>query len=134
MSAGENGNRSDAAKRKLAADCYRKGTEALEKKNWDYALQMFLTCVSMAMDNLMYRQLTRNTAYQKYDNNKTGAGALAKSKLITLRSKIKKARSKSEWDEADKLAEEGLKINPWDAQLNADLGEAARAREYLDVA
>ncbi|MGD9856413.1 MAG: tetratricopeptide repeat protein [Planctomycetaceae bacterium] len=134
MSAGDNGNPRNAAKNKLATDCYRKGTEALEKKNWDYALQMFLTCASMVMDNVMFRQLARNTAYQKYQDNKTGAGALAKSKLIGIRSKIKKARSKQEWDEADKLAEQGLLINPWDAQLNADLGEAARAREYFDVA
>ena len=134
MSAGENGNLGQAAKRKAASKCYRTGNEALEKQNWDYALQMFSTCASMVMDNVMYRQLARKTAYRKYDDNKTGAGTLSKSKLIRIRSKIRKRKSKEVWDEVDKLAEEGLKINPWDAQLNADLGEAAHAREYLDVA
>ncbi len=134
MSAGDNGNLNQAAKNKAASKCFRTGTEALEKQNLDYALQMFATCASMVMDNVMYRQLARKTAYRKYDDNKTGAGALAKGKLIRIRSKIRKRKAKEAWDEVDKLAEEGLKINPWDAQLNADLGEAARAREYLDVA
>ncbi len=124
----------DAAKRKAASDCYRKGNEALEKGNWDYALDMFCTCASLVPDNVMYRQLARGTAYKKYDNNKSGAGALAKSKLIGLRGKIKKARASQDWNEVDRRAEEGLKINPWDAQLNADLGQASAEREFLDIA
>jgi len=134
MSAGDNGKLGQAAKNKAASKCFRTGNEALEKQNWDYALQMFTTCASMVMDNVMYRQLARKTAYRKYDDNKTGAGAFSKGKLIAIRTKIKRRKSKEKWDEVDKLAEEGLKINPWDAQLNAELGEAARAREYLDVA
>lgn len=134
MSAGGNGSMADAAKRKAAAECFRKGNEASEKGNWDYALQMYSTCASLVPDNLTYRQCARGAAYKKYNGNKSGAGAFAKSKLIALRSKIKKAKSKEQWDEVDKLAEQGLTINPWDAQLNADLGEAARARELLDIA
>lgn len=32
-------------KRKLAADCWRRGNEAMQKENWDYAIQMFHQCV-----------------------------------------------------------------------------------------
>jgi tetratricopeptide (TPR) repeat protein len=134
MASNDNGNMGDASKRKRAGECYRKGNEALEKGNWDYALDMYANCTLLVPDNLTYRQCARGAAYKKYGDNKTGAGALAKSRLIGIRSKVKKAKSKEQWDEVDKLVEQGLKINPWDAQLNADLGEAARAREFLDIA
>lgn len=136
MSSGGDGSMGEAAKKRLAGECYRKGNEALEKGNWDYALNMFSTCAAMQPDNVMFRQLARGAAYKKYDNNKSGAGTLAKGKLISIRGKVKKARANKDWDEMDKQAEEGLKVNPWDAQLNADLGEACRERgaEFLDVA
>jgi Flp pilus assembly protein TadD len=126
----------DQARDKAAADAYRRGTEALEKGNYDYAVDCYATCARLKMDNAMFRQILRGAEYKKYDNNNKGAGALAKSKLIGLRSKIKKAKSKEQWAEADTLIEEGLKLNPWDAGLNSDLGEVAQARgeDFLDVA
>lgn len=124
------------ARRKAAAEAYRRGTEALETGNYDYAVECYGTCAKLIMDNAMYRQILRGAEYKKYNDNKKGAGTLAKSKLIGLRNKIKKAKSKEEWAEADILIEEGLKLNPWDASLNADLGDVAMARgdDYLDVA
>jgi tetratricopeptide (TPR) repeat protein len=121
-------------KKKLASDCYRKGVEAIEKKNWGLAVEMFSMCARFVPDNVMYRQLLRKSEWQKYDDNRTGAGALAKSKLMGIRSRIKKAKAKGDWEEVDKACEEGLAINPWDVQLNVELAEAARAREYMEVA
>jgi len=121
-------------KHKFASDCYRKGVEAMEKQNWGLAVEMFSTCSRFVPDNVMYRQLLRKSEYKKYDDNKSGAGALTKRKLIGIRSRIKKAKAKEEWDEVDKACEEGLAINPWDVQLNVDLGEAAQARDYSEVA
>jgi tetratricopeptide (TPR) repeat protein len=120
--------------KKMASDCYRKGVEATEKKNWDLAVEMYGMCVRFVPDNLAYRQLLRNSEFKKYNDNKSGAGALAKSKLLGIRSRIKKARTKEEWNEVDKACEEGLAINPWDVQLNLDLAEAAKSRQYMDVA
>lgn len=121
-------------KDKLCADCWRKGTEAMQKQNWDYAIQMFGTCVNLKPEHVVYRQTLRGCTQKKYNDNKTGAGALAKAKLMGLRSRIKKAKSKSDWEDMDKAAEEGLLINPWDAGLNCDVGEAAQQREFMDVA
>jgi tetratricopeptide (TPR) repeat protein len=124
------------ARRKAAADAYRRGTEALDKGNYDYAVDCYGTCVKLVMDNVMYRQILRGAEYKKYGDNKKGAGALARSKLIGIRNRIKKARTKEDWNEVDLQAEEGLKLNPWDAALNIELGEAAIARgeDYMDVA
>lgn len=121
-------------KNKFASDCYRKGVEAMEKQNWGLAVEMFGTCTRFVPDNVMYRQLLRKSEYKKYNDNKSGAGALSKSKLIGIKSRIKKAKAKEEWDEVDKACEDGLAINPWDVQLNVELAEAAKAREHLDVA
>lgn len=121
-------------KKKLASDCYRKGVEAMGKQNWDLAVEMFSMSSRFVQDNVGYRQLLRKSQYQKYGDNKTGAGTLAKSKLLGIRNRIKKAKAKEEWEEVDKACEEGLTINPWDVQLNVDLGEAAKAREYSEVA
>ena len=126
----------DSARDKAAAESYRRGNEALEKQNFGYAVECFGTCAKLKSANVMFRQILRGAEYKLYDDNKKGAGTLAKSKLIGIRSRIKKAKSKEEWSEADVQVEEGLKLNPWDAGLNSDLGEICLARgdDYLDIA
>jgi tetratricopeptide (TPR) repeat protein len=120
-------------KRKLASDCLKRATEALAKQNWDYAVEMFATAVKMVPDNLMYRQSLRGSERKKYKDNKSGA-SMAFLKLSSVRSKIKKARGAKNWAELDLAAEEGLAINPWDGQFNADLGDAALERGFLEIA
>ena len=77
---------------KWAADNYRRGGEAIEKKNWDLAIENFGMCVKLVADNLVYRQLLRNTTRKKYNDNGTGAGMLAKTKLMGIRSRIPAAK------------------------------------------
>jgi tetratricopeptide (TPR) repeat protein len=123
-----------ADRNKWAAENYRRGGEAIEKKNWDLAIENFGMCVKLVPDNLVYRQLLRNTTRKKYNENGTGAGMLAKAKLMGIRSRLNSARKKADWLEVDKAAEEGLLINPWDVQLLADLGEAHKNLKNLDIA
>ncbi len=123
----------DADRVRIANECFRKGTEAMNKGNWDYAIDMFGKASSMAPDNLMFRQTRHGVIRKKYDDNGSGR-RMASMKLMPLRGKIRKARMKQDWDAVDRLAEEGLLINPWDAQLFADLGESCRARELDNLA
>ncbi len=122
------------SRNKWAADNYRRGVEAIEKKNWDLAIENFGMCSKLVTDNLVYRQLLRSATRKKFNDNGTGAGMLAKTKLMGIRSRISAAKKKSEWAEVDKAAEEGLLINPWDVQLLADLGEAHKNLGHLDIA
>lgn len=124
----------DDRKKKIAAECYKKGTEAMSKESWDFAVTMFGQAVALVPDNVVYRQTLRGAEFRKYNNNKKGAGATSFLSLSSARSKVKKAKSQKNWDEVDKAAEEGMAINPWDAQLNADAGEAARQRGFSEVA
>ncbi len=110
-------------KRKLAADCMKKATEAMAKGSFDYACNMWGTAVKMWPDNVVLRQSLRGCQRKLYKDNKSGA-SMAFLRVNGVRSKVKKARSAKNWADMDAAAEEGLTINPWDGQFNADLGEA----------
>lgn len=119
--------------KKIAADCWRRGNEALPKENWDYAIQMYLTGVKLVPGNLTYRHSLRGTEMSKYGGNGTGA-KMAGMKLMGTKTKISRARLSKDWKTLDQAAEEGLQVNPWDSQLNADLGDACANLGYVDVA
>lgn len=119
-------------KNKIAGDCWKRGTEALGKQNWDYAIEMFRQASKFVSDNLLYRETLRGAEEKKFGNNGTGA-RLANAKLMGVRGKIKKSRMTKNWEQVDSLAEDGLAINPWDAALNIDLGDACTARAEAAV-
>lgn len=116
-----------------AQEWYRKAAEAMNRQNWDYAIECLGNATKMKPDVVLYRQTKHGCIRKKYDDNETGA-RMAGVKLMGIKTKIKKARSKQDWKALDELAEEGLLVNPWDAQLNADLGEAAMQRECGEIA
>jgi tetratricopeptide (TPR) repeat protein len=119
--------------KKLAADCFKRGNEAMAKENWDYAIQMFSQSVRFQPGNLLFRQTLRGCQKRKYGGNKSGA-KMANMKLMGPRGRIKKCRLQKDWEGVDKAAEDGLAVNPWDAQLNADLGDACRKLTFLNIA
>ncbi|MGE3316307.1 MAG: tetratricopeptide repeat protein [Planctomycetaceae bacterium] len=123
----------DSNRNKIAADCFKKCNEAMHKQNWDYAIDMATKAVRFVPDNLLYRQTLRGVEERKYNNNKTGA-KMAGLKLTGIRTRITRARMKSDWQSLDAAAEDGLAVNPWEAQLNADLGEACHNLGYAEVA
>ena len=89
--------------KKMAADCFRRGTEAMQKENWDYAIQMFLQCVRMVPDNLLLRQTLRGCEKKKYGNNKSGA-KMSGMKLMGPRGRIKKGQLKKECNLVDQAS------------------------------
>ena len=123
----------DAEKKKIAADCWKKGSEAMIKENWDYAIEMFGKAVALVPDNLLYRQTLRGVERKKYGDNGSGA-KMSGLRLTKVRTRIKACRLKKDWSGIDRATEDGLKINPWDAALLFDLGIAARERGFTEVA
>ena len=120
-------------KKKIAAASWQRASQSLAKQDWDFAIEMLAQCVTLVPDNLMYRQTLRGTEQKKYNNNKTGA-RFAGTKLMGVRSKITLAKRGKNWEQVDLEAERGLQVNPWDAGLNADVGESCRERGFDDVA
>jgi len=106
----------------------------MQKQNWDLAVEMFSSCVKFVPDNLLYRQFLRNSTKKKYGDNGKGAGTFGKTRLMGIRSRIKKARTAENWEEASKAIEEGLYINPWDTQLNVELAEVSVRLDRGEIA
>lgn len=122
-----------ADKHKIAANCWKKATEALSREQFDYAVDMFFRAMQLSPDNVLYRQSLRGAARKMYGDNGSGA-RMSSIKLMGTRGKIKKSRLTRDWKTVDALAEEGLKVNPWDAGLNATVGEACKNLGFSDVA
>ncbi|MCP4783146.1 MAG: tetratricopeptide repeat protein [Fuerstiella sp.] len=116
-----------------AQEWYKKGSEAMGRQNWDFAVECFSNAVKMKPDVVLFRQTKHGCCRKHYGDNGTGA-KMAGMKLMGIRGKIKKARGKQEWTEMDQHAEDGLSINPWDAQLFADLGEACAGADRGEIA
>ncbi len=124
---------SEPDKKKIATLCWKKGSDAMNQQNWDYAIEMFVQAALMVPDNVLYRQSARGVECRKYNNNKTGA-RFSGAKLMTVKGRIKASRLKENWADVDAAAEEGLKINPWDGSLNGDMAEACDKRGYQECA
>src|SRR6056297_2332559 len=107
----------------IAKQCWQKGSSAVNNEDYDYATDMFHKSAVLVPDNLAYRQSLRSAEFKKYKDNGKGAGMMAKPKLMALRRTLSSVKGKKDWNEVDKTAEEALKLNPWDAQFNAAVGE-----------
>ncbi|HQX52149.1 MAG TPA: tetratricopeptide repeat protein [Planctomycetaceae bacterium] len=118
---------------KGAQDWYKKGTEAMNHKNWDYAIKAFGMCVVLMPEVLLYRQSKHGCVRKSYDDNGSGA-RMAGMRLMGIRGRIKKCRMQKDWKGVETAAEEGLLVNPWDAQLMFDLGDACENQQNMNVA
>lgn len=116
-----------------AQDWFKKGTDAMNRQNWDFAVECFSSSVKMKSDVVLYRQTKHGCCRKMYGDNGSGA-RMAGMKLMGVRGKIKKARSNKDWQAMDVAAEEGLAINPWDAQLFADVGQACSELDRDEIA
>lgn len=118
---------------KGAQEWFKKGTEAMNHQNWDYAIECFGTSTRLAPENQLYRQTRHGCIRKKYGDNGSGA-RMAGVRLMGIRGRIKKCRMRKDWKGVEAAAEEGLEVNPWDAQLYFDLGEACYQQDNKDIA
>jgi tetratricopeptide (TPR) repeat protein len=118
---------------KGAQDWFRKGTEAMNHKNWDYAIKAFGMCVVLMPEILLYRQSKHGCIRKSFSDNGTGA-KMAGMRLMGIRGRIKKCRMQKDWKGIETAVEEGLLVNPWDAQLMFDLGDACENQQNAAIA
>lgn len=122
-----------ADKKKIATDCFKRGTAAMAQKQWDYAIEMFTQAAMLVPENVVFRQTLRGCEEKKYDDNKKGA-RLSGFKLTRLKAGMALSKKKQDWETVDKSAEEGLALNPWDAALNFDMAHACAERGFKECA
>ena len=118
---------------KGAQDWFRKGTEAMNHKNWDYAIECFTNCIRLMPEHLVYRQSKHGCLRKLYNDNGSGA-KMAGMRLMGVKGRLKKSRMQKDWKNVEATAEEGLLTNPWDANLWFDLGDACANQQNFNVA
>ena len=116
-----------------AQEWFKRGTDAMGRQNWAFAVECFSNSIKMKPDVPLYRQSKLGCCRKMHGDNGTGA-KMAGMKLMGVRGKIKKARMQKDWKAFDALVEDGLAVNPWDAQLLADLGQAAAELDRSEIA
>ncbi len=120
-------------KNRMFQQLFARGNEAMNKQNWAYAVEMFMNCLKLDAENQQVRINLRISQRKMHNDNGSGA-RMAGMKLMGVRGRVKKLRGKEDWNAMDLAAEEGLAVNPWDGQLNADVGDACLGRGFLHVA
>ena len=87
---------------KGGAEWYRKGTEAMQHKNWNYAVECFTNCIRLVPDNVLYRQSRVGCIRKSYSDNGSGA-KMASMRLMGVRTRIKKSRLSKDWKSIESL-------------------------------
>ena len=81
---------------KGAQDWFRKGTEAMNHKSWDYAIECFTNCVRLMPEHLLYRQSKHGCLRKLYNDNGSGA-KMAGMRLMGVKTRLKKSRMQKDW-------------------------------------
>src|SRR5438034_9175008 len=77
--------------RRVAAGQYERANQVIATGNFDYGIQLLLSCCKLDPTNLIYRQALRRTEKAKYKNNLRGS-LLAGLRTWAIRAKIKGSR------------------------------------------
>ena len=108
---------------------YTKGNEMMAKGAHDYATEMFVQCVLGDPSNIIYIQAYILNLRQKYNDNKKG-NSFAFLKSTGIKTAIKTASARKNWEGVLKNGAEMLKINPWDAGTFAAMGRACLEMDF----
>jgi tetratricopeptide (TPR) repeat protein len=119
--------------RRAAAGQFERAKQVLVSENYDYAIQLLMTCCKLDPANLTYRQTLRQAEKAKYKNNLKGS-RLAMISTTSARVKIKTAKHAGDHLKVLEYCEEVLASNPWDAGAQMQMAEAANALGFLDLA
>jgi len=119
--------------RRIAAGQFERANQVIATGNYDYGIQLLLTCCKLDPANLIYRQALRQTEKTKYKNNRRGS-RLALLTTSAAKAKIKAAKRARDYLRMLQHGEEVLARNPWDTGAQLDMAAAADALGLLDLA
>jgi len=110
-------------------ECYTAGNQKMMQGAHDYATEMFVQCILGDPSNIIYIQAYILNLRQKYNDNKKG-NSLAFLKSTGIKTAIKTASARKNWESVLKNGTEMLKINPWDAGTFVAMGRACLEMDY----
>ena len=130
MSSDQNGNLylSPEIKARLQ-ECYTVGNQKMMQGAHDYATEMFIQCILGDSSNIIYMQAFILNLRQKYNDNKKGH-SFAFLKSTGIKTAMKTASVRKNWESVLKNGAEMLKINPWDSGTFAAMGRACLEMGY----
>lgn len=122
-----------AESRRIAAERFDRANQVIATGNYDYGIQLLLTCCKLDPGNFLFRQTLRRTQKAKYNNNLRGSRVAF---LTTFRSraKLKSAKRARDYVHVLEYGENILSRNPWDQGAQMDMAEAADALGLIDLA
>lgn len=120
------------ARRKRLQQMFEHASVQTSQENYDYANDLFSTCVAEDPGNLIYVRNFLTNLKKKYNNNKKGSN-LSFIQGKGARSAAKKAASQEKWQAAIKSGLDALKFNPWDVGALEPMAKAANGLGYHDV-
>jgi tetratricopeptide (TPR) repeat protein len=121
-----------ADQRRIAAERFERANQVVATGDFDYGIQLLLTCCKLDPGNLLFRQTLRRTQKAKFNNNMRGS----RFSLITTarsRTRLKVSKRGQEWLKVLEAGEEILSSNPWDLGVQMDMAEACEALNLLDI-
>lgn len=122
-----------ADQKRIALDSFKRANEAVQSGNFDYAINLLLTCCKIDPANFAFRQALRKTQKDKFGNNMRGSRF---SFLATSRSKaqMKAAKAGRDYLRVLEYGEQVLCSNPWEMGTQMDMAEAFDALGLSEMA
>lgn len=122
-----------AESRRIAAERFERANQVISTGNYDYGIQLLLTCSKLDPANFLFRQTLRRTQKAKYNNNLRGS-RLAFLTTFRTRARLKNAKRTRDYVRVLEHGEAILSKNPWDTGVQMDMAEAADALGLLEHA
>jgi tetratricopeptide (TPR) repeat protein len=119
--------------RRVAAGQFERANQVIATGNFDYGIQLLLTCCKLDPGNLIYRQALRKTEKGKYNNNLRGS-RLAFLTTSAAKTKLRAAKASRDYLRVLECGEEILARNPWDVGAQMNMAEAAEALGHVNLA
>ncbi len=105
-----------------------KAAEATNRRNYDYAIELYLTACKMDPNNVIARRSLR--AVENRMAQEKGSSFWGKTKTATMVPQLNSLYMMKKWDSVIEKAEEILKIDPTNIGAMMSLAKAARAANY----
>src|SRR5262249_30192314 len=122
-----------AEHRRIAAAQFERANQVIATGNFDYGIQLLLTCCKLDAANLVYRQALRRTEKVKYKNNLRGS-RLAFLSSSAAKAKLKAAKPSRDSPNPLEQGEETLPSTPGDTGPKRSMAGAAEALGLLALA
>ncbi|MEX0678165.1 MAG: tetratricopeptide repeat protein [Pirellulales bacterium] len=111
--------------RRRLQQCFEHGCKSAATANFDYAADMFDTCVKGDPANGIYIKQYLASLGKRYNDNKKGAGFTSAPKFKVLQGVVKKSQYSKDWSAVLEKGWDVLKLHPWDIMTLSAMADAA---------